>query len=169
MVVKAMSCLFPGMISSPAQLASFTETQGDAVRHEPGFDGGKQPAGYLGDISIDLSNFGLSKSEAQTLDPQQALVLNCVDKLIKENGNLELPADTGVYIGAWNTEFKGDRTSVFYPTGTNLSLIAARVSHTFGLSGPSKVVNTACASSLDALLEAYRFVTLFLLFLCLIC
>ena len=155
-VISAMSCLLPGNLASPTQLAGFTRTQGDAVRHEPSFDGGKQPAGYLGNISIDYSKFGLSKSEVATLDPQQALVLNCVDKLLNENGSIELPSETGVFIGAWNSEFKGDQSSVFYPTGTNPSLLAARVSHVYGLTGPSKVINTACASSLDAVLEAFR-------------
>ena len=156
-VIRAMSCLFPGNLASPAQLGGFTQAQGDAVRSDPSFDGGKQPAGYLGEIAIDCAKFEVSKSEIATLDPQQALVLNCVDKLLSENASIgQLPTETGVYIGTWNGEFEGDCNSVFYPTGTNPSLLAARVSHVYRLSGPSKVINTACASSLDAILEAFR-------------
>jgi len=155
-VIRAMSCILPGNLKTPAQLGAFTSTQGDAVSCDTGFDGGKQPAAFLGEISIEYAKFGLSKSEMTTMDPQQALVLNCVDKLLEEHEIVQLPASTGVYIGAWNTEYEGDQSSVFYPTGTNQSLIAARISHVYRLHGPCKVVNSACASSLDAILEAYN-------------
>ncbi|GBG23799.1 Polyketide synthase [Hondaea fermentalgiana] len=155
-VIRAMSCLLPANIKSPAQLFAFTSSQGDAVRFDAGFDGGKRAAAFLGDLTLDCAKFGISQGEAQTLDPQQALVLSCVDKLLTEHGIEQLPVRTGVYIGAWNSEFAGDRSSVFYPTGTNPSIIAARVSHVYRLHGPCKVINSACASSLDAVLEAQR-------------
>jgi acyl transferase domain-containing protein/acyl carrier protein len=56
----------------------------------------------------------------------------------------------GVYIGAWNQEFPGDKGSVYFPTGTNPSMIAARISYHYDLRGPSWVSNTACSSSLVA-------------------
>lgn len=155
-VIRAMSCLLPANIKSPAQLAAFTASQGDAVRFDAGFDGGKRAAAFLGDITIEYAKFGLSASEVKTMDPQQALVLSCVDKLLQEHEIEQLPARTGVYIGEWNSEFEGDRSSVFYPTGTNASLVAARVSHVYRLQGPCKVINSACASSLEAVLEAQR-------------
>ena len=133
-VINAMSCVLPGNLASPEQLFGFTRAQGDAVRHDPGHDGGEQPAGYVSQVSLDYSSFNLSKSEIAAMDPQQALVLHCVDKLLKENPSVKLPSKTGVFIGAWNVEFCGDPRSVYYPTGTNPSLIAARVSHIFEVS-----------------------------------
>ena len=133
-VINAMSCVLPGNLASPEQLFGFTRAQGDAVGHDPGHDGGEQPAGYVSQVSLDYSSFNLSKSEIAAMDPQQALVLHCVDKLLKENPSVKLPSKTGVFIGAWNVEFCGDPRSVYYPTGTNPSLIAARVSHIFEVS-----------------------------------
>ena len=55
-----------------------------------------------------------------------------------------------MYLGAWNQEYLGDINSVYYPTGTNPSIIASRISYQYDLRGPSWVSNTACSSSLLA-------------------
>lgn len=46
--------------------------------------------------------------------------------------------------------------SPHFMTGNTLSIIANRVSHVLGLSGPSMTIDTACSSSLVALAEAER-------------
>jgi len=87
------------------------------------------------------------------MDPQQILALELTELLWKDAGIDPNQLDKkriGVYIGAWNQEFSGDKGSVYYPTGTNPSMIAARISYHYDLRGPSWVSNTACSSSLVA-------------------
>lgn len=87
------------------------------------------------------------------MDPQQILALELTELLWKDAG---IDPETlnekrvGVYIGVWNEEYRGDQTSVYYPTGTNPSIVASRISYHYDLHGPSWVSNTACSSSLLA-------------------
>jgi acyl transferase domain-containing protein/acyl carrier protein len=93
------------------------------------------------------------------IDPQQALALECTAKLLQDAKLLPedlYGSNTGVYIGAWNSEFSGDTKSAYFVTGTNVSMIPARISSHYNLTGPSKVVNTACASSLEAIFDAFK-------------
>lgn len=50
-------------------------------------------------------------------------------------------------LGGGGTRHIAQHTAI----GQDSSIIAARVSYTFGLQGPSLVVNTACSSSLVAI------------------
>ena len=87
------------------------------------------------------------------MDPQQILALELTEMLWKDAGIDPETLDKkriGVYIGAWSQEYRGDKTSVYYPSGTNPSIIAARISYHYDLRGPSWVSNTACSSSLMA-------------------
>ncbi|MGD8846838.1 MAG: beta-ketoacyl synthase N-terminal-like domain-containing protein [Desulfobacteraceae bacterium] len=60
--------------------------------------------------------------------------------------------DTRPSTSWWSAlEYGGDRSSVYYPTGTNPSIIAARISYQYDLRGPSWVSNTACSSFLVAI------------------
>ena len=112
-------------------------------------------AGFLNDeiTKFDHKYFNISEAEAQTMDPQQILALELTELLWKdaglEPGNLDKKR-IGVYIGVWNQEYRGVRESVYYPIGTNPSIIASRISYHYDLRGPSWVSNTACSSSLVA-------------------
>lgn len=152
--VAGMSCKFPASAENPYrfwQLLSSGEDQvrADAVR-------GDFEAGFLDqEISkFDHRYFGISEAEAKTMDPQQILALELVELLWRDAGidPAELERNrVGVYLGVWNEEYQGDRSSVYYPTGSNPSIIASRISYHYDLRGPSWVGNTACSSSLVAL------------------
>jgi polyketide synthase PksN len=56
------------------------------------------------------------------MDPQQILALELTEMLWKDAGIDPETLDrsrVGVYLGVWNQEYRGDRKSVFYPTGSN--------------------------------------------------
>ncbi|MCP8895594.1 SDR family NAD(P)-dependent oxidoreductase [Shinella daejeonensis] len=123
-------------------------------------------AGVVGDIeSFDARLFGLSRREAMAMDPQQRLLLSVTWRAL-EDANLPL-ADlrdetVGVYVGASSLDSANlsaeDPASggPYFMTGNTLSIVANRISHIFGLSGPSLTIDTACSSSLVALDQAVR-------------
>jgi acyl transferase domain-containing protein/acyl carrier protein len=148
-----MSCKFP---SSAENLTHFWEmllSKEDQVKMNSGR--GAFEAGFLDEqiSNFDYRYFNIPEAEAQTMDPQQILALELTELLWKDAGidpNQLEKNRIGVYIGSWNQEFGGDKGSVYYPTGTNPSMIAARISYHYDLRGPSWVSNTACSSSLVA-------------------
>lgn len=152
-VIAAMSCRFPSSVETTAQFWETLLGGQDQVRHVDGR--GAAEAGFLDDsvTRFDHRYFGIPPAEARTMDPQQILALELTEMLWRDAG---IDPETlnkqrvGVYIGVWNQEYGGDQTSVFYPTGTNPSIIASRISYHYDLRGPSWVSNTACSSSLVA-------------------
>jgi acyl transferase domain-containing protein/acyl carrier protein len=153
-VIAGMSCKFPASVGNPYQFWEMLKKKEDQVRAES--DRGDFEAGFLSNelASFDHRFFNISEAEARTMDPQQILALELTELLWRDAG---LDPDTldrkriGVYIGAWNEEYLGNKDSVYYPTGTNPSIIASRISYHYDLRGPSWVANTACSSSLLAL------------------
>ena len=151
--ISGMSCRFPSSVETVPQFWDMLLSRKDQVKLAAGR--GKTEGGYLDDAitRFDHRYFNIPAAEARTMDPQQILALELTEMLWKDAGIDPETLDksrVGVYIGVWNQEFRGDRTSVFYPTGNNPSIIAARISYHYDLRGPSWVSNTACASSLVA-------------------
>ena len=120
--------------------------------------------GFLDGIDrFDPQFFGISPREAEHMDPQQRIVLELAWRALEDAG---IPpatlkhSQTGVYIGAMWSDYArliaGAPASITQhtATGQDTSIIAARVSYTFGLQGPSVAVNTACSSSLVAIQSA---------------
>jgi acyl transferase domain-containing protein/short-subunit dehydrogenase len=119
--------------------------------------------GFLRDIDFfDPLRFGISPREAETLDPAQRLLLACAAECWEVVGIR--PSDltkkqVGVFIGAFTQDYLllqlGDRRSTVSAThsatGTAQTLLSNRISHCFGLTGPSMTIDTACSSSLVAL------------------
>jgi acyl transferase domain-containing protein/acyl carrier protein len=152
-VISAMSCKFPSSAENLTQFWEMLLSKEDQVKVNA--DRGAFEAGYLNnEISkFDYRYFNIPEAEAQTMDPQQILALELTELLWQDAGIDPNQLDKkriGVYLGAWNQEFAGDNGSVYYPTGTNPSMIAARISYHYDLRGPSWVSNTACSSSLVA-------------------
>lgn len=121
-------------------------------------------AGVLDNLyDFDPAVFGLSQREALQMDPQQRIVLNLVWQAL-EDANIPVSklADerVGVYVGASNLEAGNLLTedpaagSPYFMTGNTLSIVSNRISHVFGLKGPSMTIDTACSSSLVALDQA---------------
>ena len=151
--IAGMSCRFPSSAENLSQFWDMLMGEEDQVKANA--KRGHFEAGFLSDKTtrFDHDYFNISAAEAQTMDPQQILALELTELLWLDAGiNLDKldRKRIGVYIGVWNQEFRGDRESVYYPIGTNPSIIAARISYHYDLRGPSWVSNTACSSSLVA-------------------
>ena len=152
--IVGMSCKFPAWAENPAQFWQLLLSREDQVRPDP--SRGDFEAGFLNQelTKFDHRYFGIAEAEAKTMDPQQILALELTEMLWKD---AEIDPETldkkrvGVYLGVWNEEYRGDRNSVYYPTGSNPSIIASRISYHYDLRGPSWVSNTACSSSLVAM------------------
>jgi acyl transferase domain-containing protein/acyl carrier protein len=152
-VVAGMSCRFPSTAETPAQFWDMLVSRMDQVKIEAGR--GRSEAGFLNNsvTRFDHQYFNIAPAEAGTMDPQQILALELAEMLWRDAGIDPETLDkkrVGVYMGAWSQEYGGDSTSVYYPTGTNPSIIASRISYHYDLRGPSWVSNTACSSSLVA-------------------
>ncbi|MBO9489818.1 SDR family NAD(P)-dependent oxidoreductase [Endozoicomonas sp. G2_1] len=111
--------------------------------------------GFIDNIEFfDAEFFGISRKEAELMDPQERLFLRtCYEAL--ENGTYSPRSLSGSQIGVfagvmWNhyqqvtSEFEAS-----IPTAIHAS-VANRVSHCLNLTGPSLTVDTMCSSSLTA-------------------
>ncbi|MDQ1184613.1 SDR family NAD(P)-dependent oxidoreductase [Agrobacterium larrymoorei] len=121
-------------------------------------------AGVIDNVfEFDAELFGLSAREAANMDPQQRILLKTVWRAV-EDARLSLSQlraeRVGVYIGAssldsGNLQVEDPASgSPHFMTGNTLSIISNRISHIFGLNGPSMTIDTACSSSLVALHQA---------------
>lgn len=151
--IAGMSCKFPASAENPFRYWKELLSGEDQVRADP--IRGDFEAGFLDRESskFDHRFFNISEAEAMTMDPQQILALELTEMLWRDAGIDPESLDkrrVGVYMGVWNEEYWGDKNSVYYPTGTNPSIIASRISYHYDLRGPSWVSNTACSSSLVA-------------------
>lgn len=123
-------------------------------------------AGVLDNVfDFDPAVFGLSAREASYMDPQQRILLQLVWRALEDAGlaQADLQGErVGVYIGSSGLDhgnlYIEDPASggPYFMTGNTLSIVSNRISHVFGLSGPSMTIDTACSSSLVALSQAER-------------
>ncbi|XP_030623448.1 probable polyketide synthase 16 [Chanos chanos] len=109
---------------------------------------------------FDHKFFGITDAEANDMDPQQKLLLQCTYRALEDAG---IPMEkisgtrTGVYIGLMNRDYEillsnyPNSINHYYGTGTAMSIAANRISFTFNLTGPSVAMDSACSSSLVAL------------------
>ncbi|MEU9237274.1 beta-ketoacyl synthase N-terminal-like domain-containing protein [Streptomyces subrutilus] len=166
--VIGMSCRFPGA-AGPARfwhnLAAGTESVGPvpADRRTALGAGDAVRGGFVEDAdAFDAAFFGVSPREARYLDPQQRLLLElaweCLEDAARSAADLR-DGDWGVFVGAAADDFRahyltGGELDRFGHAGTARCMLANRVSHHFGLRGPSEVVDTGQSSSLAALHRA---------------
>ncbi|XP_029979791.1 highly reducing polyketide synthase PKS6-like [Sphaeramia orbicularis] len=109
---------------------------------------------------FDHKFFGITKVEADCMDPQQKLLLQCAYRALEDAGiSMESISGsrTGVIIGLMNRDYEmlisDNPTTIshYNATGTATSVAANRISFTFNLTGPSFAIDSACSSSLVAL------------------
>ncbi|KAK0748473.1 hypothetical protein B0T21DRAFT_420395 [Apiosordaria backusii] len=109
---------------------------------------------------FDNGFFGIRKEEAESMDPQQRILLEVVYESLEAAGYSisHLKGSlTGVYVGQLNGDFYDvvlrnvDSAPQYAATGTARSIMSNRVSYFFDWNGPSITVDTACSSSLVAL------------------
>lgn len=105
--------------------------------------------------------FNISPTEAESMDPQQRLMLqNCwhaIEDAAIDPRSLS-GSRCGVFIGCGATDYhQRSREHQFSTqgfTGASMSILAARISYFLNLQGPCLSIDTACSSSLIAIANA---------------
>ncbi|MFB6887816.1 SDR family NAD(P)-dependent oxidoreductase [Kitasatospora sp. NPDC056327] len=134
-----------------------------AEHHDPAGRSPHRWGGFLDGVDrFDPLLFRISPREAERMDPQERLFLRCVLEALEDSGSTaeHLAARTGgpvgVFVGVSGTPYQqlvlerwGRGREEAPPPGA--WSVANRVSHVFGLRGPSLAVDTVCSSSLTAL------------------
>ncbi len=110
--------------------------------------------------------FNISPRDAQFIDPQERLFLQCVFETLEDAGytrqglglkdNFNLEGNVGVYVGVMYEEYQlyGAQEQIQgrpVALSGNPSSVANRVSYFFNFHGPSMAVDTMCSSSLTAI------------------
>ncbi|MEO6082657.1 MAG: SDR family NAD(P)-dependent oxidoreductase, partial [Umezawaea sp.] len=141
-----------------------TEVPSDRWNHDEFFDPAKGTpgrtygrwGGFLeGADRFDPAFFGISRREAERMDPQERLFLSTCWHTLEDAGYPPeaLRDDTvGVFAGVmWNHYQLVDGSPDGVAPSALHTAVPNRVSYTFDLTGPSFAVDTACSSSLTAL------------------
>lgn len=130
----------------------------------------------LDDVDLfDAGLFGIYPQEAEMMDPQHRVFLECCWQAFEDAGYdpSKDPALTGVFAGCSpnsyflrqvvrDRQYVDDYTSAyqvgFYPTmlGTIADTLATRVAYKLNLKGPAMTLLTACSTSLVAVCQAAK-------------
>jgi phthiocerol/phenolphthiocerol synthesis type-I polyketide synthase E len=113
--------------------------------------------------AFDAGFFDISPREAQVMDPQQRVFLECAWSALEHAGYdpRRFPGPVGVFAGSGSTSYlarvlrHADLVAAVGPTAVHFAssrdFLATRVSYKLGLTGPSMAVQTACSTSLVAI------------------
>ncbi|RYP59513.1 hypothetical protein DL770_010175 [Monosporascus sp. CRB-9-2] len=124
--------------------------------------------GYFlqGDLrAFDASFFNTQLVEAESMDPQERLLLETTYEALAPAGLLLQDlrgSDTAVYVGLMAHDFEAAKyhdmqhTVTYLVTGAASSIISNRLSYFFDWHRPSMTIDTACSSSLVAVHEAIQ-------------
>ncbi|MCP4287947.1 MAG: SDR family NAD(P)-dependent oxidoreductase, partial [Gammaproteobacteria bacterium] len=138
----------------------------DAEKHAPGKTSGKW-GGFLDDVDrFDPLFFNISPRDAERMDPQERLFLECAFATLEDAGYTRttlvpdmgsgLTGDVGVFVGVMYEEYQlygAQETLHGRPTALsgNAASIANRVSYFCNFHGPSIALDTMCSSSLTTI------------------
>ncbi|WP_248930392.1 beta-ketoacyl synthase N-terminal-like domain-containing protein [Paenibacillus hamazuiensis] len=124
---------------------------------------------FLTDIAgFDPAFFGISRQEANLMDPNQRIFLETAWKALEDagyGGQDVRGSDTGIFVGFSSDFGEGYRQmlSVLAPdapeisvAGNIKSIIASRLAYHLNLRGPAMLIDTACSSGLMAMYLACR-------------
>lgn len=181
LAIVGLGCRLPGGADTPEKYWELLRSGTDATSEFPAERGDARPyydpdpdtpgkaytirGAFLDRIDgFEPGVFGISPREAPGMDPQQRILLEVAWESLERAGyapdSLNGSA-TGVFVGVSTTDYarmrqsEGDIRDVdAYQLVGEPSFAAGRISHTLGLQGPCKVVDTTCSSSLVALHEA---------------
>ncbi|GAA3130730.1 hypothetical protein GCM10010466_21710 [Planomonospora alba] len=180
--VVGVGCRLPGSVRGPEDFWRLLMAGGDAVgevpegRWEAFGDGSARTAealaattrhgGFLDDVAaFDADFFGIVPGEAETMDPQQRMLLETAWEALEHAGIAPRSlrgSRTGAFVGISGNEYAHlttadvSRVDAWTATGAAFSIAANRLSYVLDLRGPSLAVDTACSSSLVAVDLAVR-------------
>jgi acyl transferase domain-containing protein len=148
----------------------FPEGRFDATAYwKPGADKSgvfrAEGAHFLPDdiYAFDAAFFNMRAEEANNADPQHRILLECALEAAEDAGHslADLAGKKiGVFVGAGQHEYSerlGEdlyAAKTFTATGLAPCMLANRISYFFDISGPSVVLDAACASSVYAAHQA---------------
>jgi amino acid adenylation domain-containing protein len=174
--IIGMAGRFPGA----ANIAEFWENLRNGVESMREFSEAEMRAAGVGDELLrqdayvrrgtvfeklewfDAEFFGLTPREAESMDPQQRLFLECAWEVVEDAGYdcTSYPLPIGMFAGAATNSYMfwlmSNRALFRSLGGFQLKLLndkdflTSRVSYKLGLKGPSLTVQTACSTSLVA-------------------
>lgn len=166
--VIGMACRFPGA-RDPEEFWANLAAGVDSVtrfppRPVPGGQGSYIPAGAFvtGPEWFDAGYFGYSPREAQIIDPQQRVFLECAAEALEDAGcdPERHRGPIGVYAGSGDTSYAATLrarqatlpsvTDWEIRLATGADFLTSRVAYKLGLRGPTITVRAACATSLVA-------------------
>ena len=173
--VIGMSCRLPGGVENPADfwrllcdgVDPISDVPADRWNLKANFDADRsrkgktyaRQAGFLSRFDeFDAPFFGISRREAECMDPQQRWLLEAAWEAFEDAG---LPPEslagslTGVMIGLFVRDFETlqlssvnrDLIDAHTGVGTSMGIAANRVSYVYDLQGPSLTIDTACSSA----------------------
>nr|ADA69237.1 trans-AT polyketide synthase [Nostoc sp. 'Peltigera membranacea cyanobiont'] len=177
--IVGLACRLPGGINNPESLWDLLKNGGSVIEKLPegrwqwprdinpeGKHQGIDWGGFLSQIDLfDAGFFRISAIEAQSMDPQQRILMELAWQTLENAGitaNKVAGTSTGVFVGASGSDYCRVMERVGIPieahvaTGTSLAALANRISYFFDLRGPSIVIDTACSSSLMAVHQAVQ-------------
>lgn len=180
--IVGMSCRFPGAgnidefwQNLQAGVESITDFSDEELRAAGVSDELLSSSDYIKRGSMvanadlfDARFFDISAREAELIDPQQRIFLECAWEALENAGYTprNYPGKIGLYAGSGantyflnlltedNSFYTRDAAPVFFANGTDF--LATRVSYKLDLTGPSVTVQTACSTSLVAVHMACR-------------
>ena len=113
--------------------------------------------------AFDAAFFGISKDEAEAMDPQQRILLEVAYEALENSGySIESikGSNTSVFVATFTHDYEinmyKDTTTLprYGSIGVWQTMISNRISYVFDLKGPSVTLNTGCSGSLVALHQA---------------
>jgi acyl transferase domain-containing protein/acyl carrier protein len=175
--IIGMACRFPGA-TTPEAFWKLLDSGDDAVTEIPSerwdieelYDPDPKCPGkmysrhgaFLEDVGgFDAPLFRISPREAESMDPQQRILLEATWEALERAGTSPLSLEgsaTSVHVGVTTHDYsqlliaasQTNPLGTYFTTGNAGNALAGRLSYFLGLRGPSMVVDTACSSSLVA-------------------
>ena len=174
LAIIGMACRFPGHSNTPSLFWDNLLSSRDCISSVPSDrwsssyyqSADKEAPGRIasgrcgfidGVFEFEYEAFGINRKEAESMDPQQKLLLEVTLQALEDARIPYRASRTGVYVGIGQAEQLGLSTAdlesinAYSVTGSALSIAANRVSYVFDLRGPSLSVDTACSSSMTAM------------------
>ncbi|KAK0749364.1 hypothetical protein B0T18DRAFT_427495 [Schizothecium vesticola] len=179
--IVGVGCRFPGGASSPERLWEVLSNGQSAWSEFPpdrmninGFyhpspersDGFNFKGAHFinGDVAaFDANFFGVAKTEADAIDPQQRILLEVAYEAA-ENAGIPMEALQGsrtcVFVGSFVKDYEqismrdSQTTAPDCATGNGIAIMANRISYFFDLQGTSQTIDTGCSASLVCVHQA---------------